>query len=110
MNFRNIVFTANQLLGADGVALLLAVRKRMLYENGKPTDKIEGYMYDIVAPQNGYQSMSIKIKGDMLITNEQIAQKGGAIKVKFKNMVAKAYRDKNGEYAISASADGLEVI
>lgn len=110
MNFKNIVFTANQLLGAEGVALLLAVRKRMLYENGKPTDKIEGYMYDIVAPQNGYQSMSIKIKGDMFITNEQIAQKGGSVKVKFKNLTGKAYRDKNGEYAISASADGLEVI
>lgn len=61
-------------------------------------------------PQNKYDKITVKISGDILISNEQIAQKGGSLKVKFKNLTGKFYRMSNGDYGFSATAEGLEVI
>ena len=110
MNILMIVLTALQLSGTvDAIAFLLEVRNRYKYVNGKRTDEIEGISVVVVFPNNGYEKMSVKMD-NCTVTNEQIAKAGGQLKVKFKNLTGKFYRMSNGELAISASADGLEVI
>lgn len=111
MKINDITITSKQIFNsADETALLLAVRKGIAYENGKATDKVDHYKYDVVIPQNKYDKITVKISGDALVSNEQIAQKGGTLKVKFKNLTGKFYRMSNSEYGLSANADGLEVI
>ncbi len=95
---------------ATASALLLEVRKGMTYEDGHATDKIDHYKYDVVLPENKYDKITVKIKGNALVTNEQIAQAGGQIKVKFRNLTGKFYGMSNGKYGFTANADGLEVI
>lgn len=111
MKISDLTIISKQIFNStDETALLLEIRKGVVFENGKATDKIDHYKYDVVLPQNKYEKITVKISGDALVSNEQIAQKGGAVKVKFKNLTGKFYRMSNGEYALSASADGLEVL
>jgi len=110
MEISKIILNAIQLSGTvDAIAFLLEVRDRYKYVNGKRTDETEGVNAVVVFPNNGYDKVSVKMK-NCTITEEQIAKNGGQLKVKFKNLTGKLYRMSNGELAISASADGLEVI
>lgn len=108
----NITLTSLQISGNQtNTGFLLGEKPYQLYVNGKPTDKVEGYKYLVVFPDNDYEKYEVKIKGDTpLITDEQIKQKGGQLKVTLKNLTGKIYRTGNGEYALSCSADGIEVI
>ncbi len=111
MKISDLIVTSKQIFNStDETALLLTVRDGIAYENGKPTGKVDHHKYDIVIPQNKYDKITVKISGDILISNEQIAQKGGSLKVKFKNLTGKFYRMSNGDYGFSATAEGLEVI
>ncbi|MBD5549145.1 MAG: hypothetical protein HDQ97_17455 [Lachnospiraceae bacterium] len=112
MRVSDIILTPKQIFNnsADETALLLEIRKGYAYENGKATDKVDHHKYDVVIPQNKFDKITVKISGDALVTNEQIAQKGGSLKVKFKNLTGKFYRMSNGEYGLSATAEGIEVI
>lgn len=101
-----------QILGNQtGTAILLAVADLPEYVDGKSTGNVIGQKYQIVAIDNGYEKFTVKIKGSKpLITNEQIQQKGGQVKVNFKNLTGKFYRNNNGDYALTCSADAVEVI
>ena len=45
-----------------------------------------------------------------VITNEEIKKNGGTVKIQFTNLSGRFYRSKSGEYALSVTADGIEVI
>ena len=45
-----------------------------------------------------------------MITNDQIQQAGGQVRVIFDNLTGKFYRTNSGEYALSCNADSAEVI
>lgn len=110
-NICNIILNSNQISNStDGTAMLLDVRKGVAYKDGSKTDIVDHHKYDVVLPNNQYEKITVKISGNALVNKEQIVQKGGSIKVKFKNLTGKLYRTSNGEYALSASADGLEVV
>ena len=94
----------------DGTVVVTDVTTGNIYENGKRTDKYDHHKYHAVLLFNGYKKIPVKIPGESLINNEQIAKNGGAIKVKFKNLTGRYYRMGNGELGFTASADGLEVI
>lgn len=112
MKITDVIINTKQIFNnsADETALLLEVRKGYAYENGKATDRVDHHKYDVVIPQNKFDKITVKISGDALATNEQIAHKGGSLKVKFKNLAGKFYRMSNGEYGFSATAEGLEVL
>ena len=108
---RNIKLNTEQLCNnKDTTVLLIAIREGVEYQDGKPTGNISHYKYDTVLPYNAYEKLTVKIAGVPLITQEQIDQKGGTVKVKFRNLVGAVYMKSNGEFAISASADGMEVV
>ncbi len=106
-----LVLSAMQICGnGTGTCVLLSVGDLMEYVDGKATGNVVGQKYNIVCPDALYEKFTIKIKGGKpAITNEQIQQKGGQIKANFKNLTGKFYRTNSGEYAISCSADGVEV-
>lgn len=112
LSISSISLTAEQISGnSSGIAMLVPpVSLGYEYINGKATDTISHIKYTAVFPDNQYEKVVIKVKGNKpLITNEQILQKGGSIKVIFKNLTGRFYRTKSGEYALSASADSVEV-
>ena len=112
MKVTDIILNTNQITGNEnGEAILLNVTNGYEYVNGKATDNVANQKYTVVCPTNGYEKIIVKIKGDKpVITNEQIQAKGGQVKAKFKNLTGRFYRTNSGEYALSASADGLEVM
>ena len=107
----SIGITAEQICHSkDTTVLLVSVREGAEFKNGKPTGVIDHHKYDVALPFFQFEKVPVKIMGAALVTQEQLEQKGGSIKVRFKNLQGKFYRTNTGEYALSASADGLEVV
>lgn len=107
----NVTITAEQICNSkDITVLLVAVREGAEYKDGKATGVIDHFKYDAVLPSNQFEKVTVKIKGACIVTQEQLEQKGGSIKVRFKNLTGKFYRTGTGEYALSATAEGLEVV
>ena len=107
-----IIVNDIQIIGSsvDGTVIVTAVRPGKRYVDGKATDEIDHYKYDVVLPNNGFEKITVKVKGNPLITKEQLAQKNGAIKVKFKGLAGRFYRNDAGIYILSASAESVEVV
>jgi len=112
MDYRRIQLFAKNLLGNDdGTAIALGVKPRYKFDDGKPTDVVEALIVEVVATDNNYEKMMIKVFDlKAPISQELIAQAGGHKKVKFKNLTGKLYRTANGDLAVSASATTLEVL
>lgn len=109
---RNFIANAEQIAGdSAGTGSVLRVSAGNKYVDGQRTDEIDHYKYTVVFPHNGYEKVIVKIKGNKpLITNEQIQEKGGEVKIALKNLTGRFYRTNSGEYALSASAEGMEVL
>lgn len=107
-----LILTALQICGnPNGICVLLAISDLIEFIDGKPTGNIIGQKLTVVCPDNMYEKLTIKVKGEKApITNEQLQQKGGQVKISLKNLSGKFYRNNSGEYALSCSADGFEVI
>ncbi len=89
---------------------MLGIADLMEFVDGKPTNNVIGQKLTVVCPDNMYEKLTIKVKGGKpAITNEQLQQKGGQVKITLKNLTGKFYRTNSGEYALSCSADGWEV-
>lgn len=110
MDYSKIHLNGPQITGTpDCSVLVLEVRNRPKYVNGKRTDETEGVSVIVVCPSNDYEKLSIKMD-NCSITNEQIAKNGAPIKARLKGCVGKFYRMTSGELGISVSAEGIEVI
>lgn len=106
-----VPLTAEQICNSkDTTVILVSVRGVPEYKDGKPTGNIDGYRYEVACPWAQLDKIKVKIKGELIVTQEQIDQKGGSMKIRFKNLTGKFYRTGNGDYELSASADGLEVV
>lgn len=92
--FANLLLLTLQICGnPNGTALLLNVANGFEYLNGKVTDTIVCQKYNIVCPDNRFLRVTVKVKGNKpIITNEQIQEKGGHVKVTFKNLFSR-HRD-----------------
>ena len=96
---------------AEGAGILLNMTPGYDYVDGKRTDAQSHIKYEVVFPDNAFEKVLVKIPGTKaIITGEQLAQQSGRAKVKLKNLTGKFYRTNSGEYALSCSADGVEVI
>ena len=108
MNISSLSLSPNQISGNEqGSGLLLSTALR----HGKPTENIVEILYETVFPDNLFEKISVRIKGSKpIITNEEIKKNGGTVKIQFTNLSGRFYRSKSGEYALSVTADGIEVI
>lgn len=112
MNICKIELFPQQIAGTpEATGLLIEEREGRDYIDGKPSDTVSHRKCTIVFPLNSYEKVIVKVTGGKpVITNEEIQQKGGTVKVRLKGLTGKFYRTNSGEYALSASAEGMEVI
>ena len=112
MNITNLILTTAQVAGnLEGIGLLLNETPGYDYVNGKRTDTQTHTKEEVVFMDNDFEKVIVKVPGTKtVVTAEQLAQQRGKIKVKFKNLRGRFYRTNSGEYALSCSADGVEVI
>ncbi len=109
IRIESIKITLEQIANGN-ILLLTDVSPIKEYVDGKPTDKILGFYYHTVCPQNKFEQVRIKVEESMpLITPEELAEKG-TIKVAPLNFSASFYRDRNGVYQLSAKAERIEVV
>lgn len=112
MTIADVVLTPVQIAGnAEGTGLLLNETPGFEFQNGKRTNTQTHMKEEVVFVDNNFEKVVVKVPGTkQLVTGEQLAQQKGKIKVKFKNLRGRFYRTNSGEYALSCSADGVEVI
>ena len=106
----NIKLELKQVANSEEV-ILIGVIPFKDYIDGKPSENIAGYKYNVVCPANKYDPLAVKIRQSQpTITNEEIDAAGGSIKVTFVGFEGKFYRTSNGDYAFTAKADSMEVL
>ena len=112
MKITDVKLTVLQIAGnTDGSGILLNMIPGYDYLDGKRTNTQTHIKYAVVFPANAFEKVQVKVSGTKPVaTVEQLAQQSGRVKVKFKNLTGKFYRTNSGEYALSCSADSLEVI
>lgn len=112
INILSLILIPEQISGnKQASGLLLSTTLRHEYIDGKPTENIVEILYETVFPDNLFEKISVRIKGSKpVITNEEIKKNGGTVKIQFTNLSGRFYRSKSGEYALSVTADGIEVI
>ncbi len=112
MKVTDIILTEEQIAGTiDGNALALSMTDGYEYSEGKRTDNMTHKKVEAVMIHNKFNKVIVKVKGTKHpLTNELIAQQGGSVKVKFKNLQGKFYRTSSGEYTLTSTADGVEVV
>lgn len=109
MEVKDIILTPVQITGNnDATGILLGENPGYAYQNGKRTDTQTHIKYAVVFPENNFEKVTVKVPGTKSVMTPE--QQKGKIKVKFKNLTGKFYRTNSGEYALSCSADGVEVI
>ncbi len=112
MQITSLILSSNQICGnQDGSAIITGIREGYEYVDGKRTDSLSHMKVDAVFPQNKYEKLTVKVKDLKIpISQEQLEKSGGQKNVRFKNLTGRFYRTNSGEYALSASADSMEVI
>ena len=108
----DIKLTAEQIAGTkDGSALAVGISDGYEYVDGKRTENQTHKKIEAVLPNNKYEKVTVKVAGvKNPLTNELIVQKGGTVGIRFVNLQAKFYRTSSGEYALSCTADAVEVV
>lgn len=110
---RAVRFTELQLFGTDKPTMLLHDEEDLFeYVDGKATEKVIGYKAKVLVAESGMESIIVKMENvKPVLTKEQIQERGGLVKVRFKNLTAKPYfSDREKEYKLSYRAEGLEVL
>ena len=112
MKVTDVILNSEQISGnAEGSGFLLEQILTSEYINGKRAETPSLLRYGVVFPENDFEKVFVKIPGTKTIVSaEQLAQNKGKIRIKFKNLRGKFYRTNSGEYALTCSADGVEVI
>jgi|BioPla2DNA2_1021312.scaffolds.fasta_scaffold14427_6 hypothetical protein len=108
----SLILNSLQISGnAEGIGILLNILPGYEYENGKRTDTQTFLKYQVVYPDKRFEKVTVKVPGTKpVVTEEQLEQQNGKIKVRFKNLTGKIYRSNSGDLMLSCKADGVEVI
>ena len=103
MDILNVSIDANKPVGNN--LILIGVRPYYRYEDGKKTDKVEGYRYDIVLANRKYEQISVKIAGEQRLA---FTEDDSGIPVKFENLELRIYYQWHpSSYDVSATATDI---
>lgn len=96
---------------AEGIFEAFSVSNGFDYDNGVKSDKISHLKIEVGTKKYKYEKVKVKVQDlKPVVTNELIAQKGGSVRVKFKNLKGKIYTMPSGKSDVNAKADSVEVI
>lgn len=95
-----------------GPAVLDGVRLSYEYKDNQRTDKVNGLKVTVVLPANRYEKLTVTVADpiDRLSAVLDKTPAGTPVLVGFGNFTARVYRDRNGDKAVSAKADSVQVI
>ena len=94
----------------DANLFLLDVMPYYEYNDGKKTENLLGYRY-IVVEDSSFEKFSVKVPSTVPVINkEQLERSKERIRVTFENGYAKPYRTVTGDYDLSFSATGINII
>lgn len=89
--------------------VVLKVTVSKVYVNGKKTDEIDGYRYEL-AEVNSFEKISVKIPSTKaIITQEVIDKAPKRISCTLEDCFAKPYRSTSGEILLSFRASSLKI-
>jgi hypothetical protein len=110
ISINQIVINLQQVAKGDQL-ILVGVKPTKEFKDGKQTERIIGYSYSVVFPQNRYEAAVIKVdETKPVITQEELEAKGGSVKVKIKNFEGRFYQNSNKDVLFTAKAAGIEVL
>jgi len=83
---------------------LIEVNPVYKYENGKVTNEVQAYKYNVVLEDKRYKQVSVKVFGEQRIATPQFP-----VSVNFVGLEIRAY-DINGKFAVSVTAKDIKVV
>ena len=90
--------------------LITDIREVREYVDGKRTDNIIGYAYEVAAPKNKYEKFSIKVEEKSpVITAEELEAKGGVAKATANDFVGSFYH-RGDDYVFTAKASKMVLL
>lgn len=99
----NVIFKSNTFI-------LLGVKEAKQYENGKPTNTVIGFKYEVVDTVL-YEKFSVTVaETKATISQEAIDNSTDPIKVSFNEGFARPYKTQSGEYTLSFKAKSLVIV
>lgn len=102
-------FSLEQIANSKEV-LITSVREVKEYVDGKRTDNILGYSYEVTAPKNKYEKFSIKVEESIpAITMQELEAKGGTIKATANDFMGTFYR-RGDDYIFTAKASKVVLL
>lgn len=98
------------IITGDAKLILLEVAPYYSYVDGKRTNTLLGYRY-LVVEDKTFDKMFVKIPSPVpAVTMEMLETAKKRILVTFDNAMAKPYRNQNGDYDLSITASGINII
>lgn len=85
--------------------LLTGVTPAYEYQNGKRTETVTGYRYEIALPSHNLDKLNVRIDGKQLMD----APEDGFVEVEFNGLEVGAY-EKDGHVFFSAKATGISPV
>lgn len=101
LNIKDLKFDPRSL---GSKLLLVDVRPAYEYQEGKRTDRIVGYRYEIVLPDKGFEKLAVKIEGP-----QQMDKPDGYAEVVFDGLEIYAYVS-GGQIQVGARATGIREV
>ncbi len=99
-----------EVVTAGAGLILLEVAPYYSYVDGKRTDTMLGYRY-LVVEDKTFEKMSVKIpSSEPAITPETLETAKKRIMVAFNGAFARPYRTQNGDYDLSITATGIQIL
>ena len=91
-----------------GSMIATSVRPYYEFVDGKRTDKVLGYRYDVVLPQHGYEPLAVKVPGAKTLD----VQDCESILVEFDDLCVRPYVDyrHNNALAVTATATAVRSV
>ncbi len=96
----------------DGIVFVADVTDGYEYVDGKRAESPSFKKLTVSLPKRKLEQIVVKVMDMKLpLTTELLEQKGGSVKVKFKNLTGRFYFDRDShEPKLSCKADGVEVL
>lgn len=97
----------------DQKKVLRSISEKKQFLDGRPTDIVEGYMYEVADPTT-FDILRVSVAGVVPIMTKEELQRtqddGKHTFIVFENLRASAYVNKLGKLSSSVKADGVKLV
>lgn len=107
----NLIISLETVAGSKKVILVNTAESKV-YKDGKVTEEIDGYRYEVVALDNKYEKFQVKVEGtNPIVTQEAIDASDKPIYVTFDGFEGRFYMNSQSHsYMFTAKAKNMIVL